>query len=78
MATEANERHPSDAERYEEVEQDMNDLGKRLHEALLLARRIEGKGVDMARIGLDVRTIERLRDEADNAFVFRKAPARGR
>lgn len=58
--------HGSDAD------DDMAALGTALNEAYVLARRLKGRGVVMARLGLDPIDIKRMRDAAEDAYTLGK------
>lgn len=53
-----------------DADEDMNKLGTLLHEAFEIARKLSGRGVDMAGLGLLPATIQRLSVAAENAYTL--------
>ena len=48
---------------------DMNRLGELLNEAFLLARKLEGRGIDMRSLGLASLTLKDFRNAAEDAYT---------
>lgn len=60
-----------------DADEDMNALGNALAEAYRLARKLEGRSVNMALLGLPVPCIKDLRDAAENAYTLNRVKVPG-